>query len=101
MITIDESQAHQVKYLLEQAIQGNHILFEPQLLKRALARPVPSIEQSYAVEHHVEKLFTLPGLAAKRAYLERLDQETLDVVVKTYFNVVENRLAEDSRKAIH
>jgi len=63
MITITEDQAHQVKSLLEQAIQGNHILFEPQL--------------------------------------ERLDQTTIDLVVKTYFNIVENRLLEDSRKATH
>lgn len=94
MIYITEEQAAQVKYLIDQAIQGNHILFDPATLKRVLAKPVPSTEEAYAAEPHVEKLMGLPGLAAKRAYLERLDAETFELVVKTYFNIVENSLFE-------
>lgn len=94
VITITEDQAAQVKYLIDQAIQGNHILFDPATLRRVLSKPAPSLEEAYGVEHHIEKLMTLPGLREKRTYLERLDHQTFDLVVKTYFNIVENSLFE-------
>ncbi len=100
MIYITEEQAAQVKYLLEQAIQGNHILFEASTLKRILESPAPIAEEGYSVEPHVEKLMSLKGLAEKRAYLERLDAPTFAGVVRTYLNIVENTLFE-AKGTIH
>lgn len=96
MIYITEDQAAQVKYLLEQAIQGNHILFDPPTLKRILETPAtpPPDGESYAAEPHIEKLMSLKGLPEKRAYLERLDPITFEGVVRTYLNIVENTLFE-------
>lgn len=95
MIYITEDQAAQVKYLLEQAIQGNHILFDSPTLKRILEMPVaPADAENYAVEPHIEKLMSLSGLAEKRAYLEKLDAKTFEGVVRTYLNIVENTLFE-------
>ncbi len=77
MIYITEDQAAHVKYLLEQAIQGNHILFDSPTLKRILEIPItPGDSDSYAIEPHIEKIMSLKGLAEKRAYLERLDPKT-------------------------
>lgn len=97
MIYITEDQAAQVKYLLEQAIQGNHILFDSSTLKRILEAPVVAVavtDENYSLEHHIEKIMSLKGLAEKRAYLERLDPQTFDGVVRTYLNIVENTLFE-------
>lgn len=95
MIYITEDQAAQVKYLLEQAIQGNHILFDSPTLKRILEMPLPAADdENYSVEPHIEKLMSLSGLAEKRAYLERLDAKTFAGVVRTYLNIVENTLFE-------
>lgn len=107
MITITEDQVAHVQYLLDQALQGNHVLFRPDELKGAFSRPRPEkttegacAEDGYGVEHHIEKLMTLETLAQKRAYVERLDPTTFDRVVRTYFNIVENTLL-DARKAAH
>jgi len=102
VIYITEDQAAQVKYLLEQAIQGNHILFDPMTLKRILETPsLPQQEgESYEAEPHIEKLMSLKGLPEKRAYLERLDPKTFEGVVRTYLNIVENTLFE-AKGTIH
>lgn len=95
MIYITEEQAAQVKYLLEQAIQGNHILFDSPTLKRILEMPVtPADGENYAIEPHIEKLMSLKSLVEKRTYLERLDEKTFEGVVRTYLNIVENTLFE-------
>jgi hypothetical protein len=94
VIYVTKDQVAQVKYLLEQAIQGNHILFCPNAIKRILATPAHLAEGStYGAEPHVEKLMSLKGLANQRAYLERLDPITFESVVRTYMNIVENTLS--------
>jgi hypothetical protein len=99
VIYITEAQAAQVKYLLEQAIQGNHILFDSPTLKRILENPRAEGE-SYECEPQIEKLMSLAGLPAKRAFLERLDPKTFEGVVRTYLNIVENTLFE-AKGTIH
>ncbi len=99
MIYITEDQAAHVKYLLEQAIQGNHILFDSPTLKRILELPISTGDtenrgDDYAIEPHIEKIMSLKNLAEKRAYLERLDAKTFEGVVRTYLNIVENTLFE-------
>jgi hypothetical protein len=57
-------------------------------------RRAVSEEDAYAVEPHIEKLLALPTLSEQRAYVGKLDEETLERVVLTYFNIVENNLFE-------
>ena len=97
MITVSQEQLDTVEYLLEQSAQGNHILFELDMVRQVFALPsIPMSEtQAYEVEHHIEKLISLEGLEKQKAYLELLPELTLHCVVKTYFNIVENNLFEN------
>lgn len=100
MIVISEDQLDQVEYLIDQSLQGNHILFDPCLIREIfhagkLHRDLP-IEKAYEVEPHIERLISLPTLAQKKAYVEKLDRDTVIDVIKTYFNIVENNLYENS-----
>jgi len=102
MITISRNRMNQVEYLIGQSIQGNHILFDLDTLRRVFWNDTLkhrstqlTDEQAYCVEHHIEKLITQPTLAEKRAYLEQLPPETLEHVVRTYFNIVENNIYEN------
>ncbi|MBC7690509.1 MAG: hypothetical protein H7222_01960 [Methylotenera sp.] len=98
MIYISEDQLNQVEYLIDQSRQGNHVLFDAETIKRvfnAIPRVhFPNEEQCYTVEHHIERLIEKPSLMQKRAYLEQLDTDTFDLVVRTYFNIVENKMHE-------
>lgn len=113
VIYITEDQAAQVQYLIQQAIQGNHVLFDSAHLEKAvrvlaarratvdaLGGNSEEVASSYGVEHHIEKLMSLKTQPEKRAYFEQLDEETFAAVVRTYFNIVENSLYE-ARKVTH
>ena len=101
MIYVNQSHVDQVEYLLEQAMQGNHVLFDAETLRKtfrkdrsvSFSEPMKD-EDAYAVEPHIEKLLELPSLEQKRAFLESLDPGTLEHVVRAYFNIVENSLYE-------
>lgn len=100
MITISKNQMNQVEYLIDQSIRGNHVLFDLDALRRVFWKENPRLsntlseQEAYSVEHHIERLITEPSLAQKRAYLEALDEDTFEMVVKTYFNIIENNIYE-------
>lgn len=96
MIQISGDQLKQVEYLISQSIQGNHILFDAETIRRVLKHSASRPVQTPGAEHHLEQLILQPSLRAKRAYLERLDPDTFECVVRTYMNVVENNLLESS-----
>lgn len=96
MIYVNQEQVDQVEYLLGQAVQGNHVLFSPELVRSAITNESSfTDEDAYRVEPVLEKLIELPTLERKRAYLEQLDSSTLEAVVLAYFNIVENSLYEN------
>lgn len=101
MIYVSKNQLNQVEYLIGQSIQGNHVLFDLQVLRDVFWKDYLSCvetiseEEAYEVEHHIERIISLPSLHQKRAYLEALDRRTLERVVKTYFNIVENNIYEN------
>jgi hypothetical protein len=98
VIHVSKRQLSQVEYLIGQSILGNHVLFDAEMVRRVLVDSSPiETADAHAVEHHIEKLILQPSIDEKRAYLEGLDQETLERVVRTYFNIVENNLYETSR----
>jgi hypothetical protein len=102
VIYVSEKQLHQVEYLIDQSIQGNHILFDPEMVRRVFQKKgagpgdssILNEEEAYSVEHHIERLILQPTLIQKRAYLEKLDAKTYEWVVRTYFNIVENNIYE-------
>lgn len=97
MIEVQQDHLQQVEYLISQSEQGNHVLFEPELVRHAFLENHITIteEDSYAVEPYIERLLGFPTLAEKKAYLGQLDNITLTKVVRTYFNIVENNLVEN------
>ena len=100
VIYVSKRQLQQVEYLIAQSTLGNHVLFDIERVRQIFWRGDPfltellSDEDAYSVEHHIERLILQPTLAEKRAYLEKLDPDTFELVVKTYFNIVENNLYE-------
>jgi ribosomal protein L17 len=103
MITVSQEQLDTVEYLLEQSAQGNHVLFEKDLVRQVFASPSTpmSQDQAYEVEHHIEKLISLENIEKQKAYLEVLPELILHRVVLTYFNIVENNLFEKNGSERH
>ena len=99
MIYVSEDLLHQVEYLISQSKVGNHLLFDPGTVKSVFhlhGQQDISEEDAYAVEHHIEKIIEQPTLRAKKAYIKKLDARTHQLVVRTYFSIVENDLLENN-----
>jgi hypothetical protein len=100
MITVSQEQLDAVEYLLSQSAQGNHVLFELDMVRKVFATPtlLMTDQEIKAVEQHIEKIITLESIDQQKAYLDQLPENTLHSVVKTYFNIVENNLFEKGSK---
>lgn len=98
MIYVNQDQLDQVKYLLEQSAQGNHLLFDESVLRRI----APRIGQQEArnervekAEHLLEQMILRPSISSKKAFLEGLDPEIYDEVARVFFNIVQNTMQEN------
>lgn len=100
VIQISQESVRQIEYLISQSISGNHILFDVESIRDVYATRTGTPDESIsanpqAVESHLEKMIALPTLVQKRAYLEKLDGRTFRMIVRTYFNIVENNLYDN------
>jgi len=112
MITVSGKQAKEIEYLIEQSIQGHHVLFDESLLKSLLCheeptpalqknRPLLKEETSAEFQHHeklLEQILKLPTLAQKRAYLDRLADHEQEGLLRLWLNVVENSLYQSTQE---
>ena len=99
MIHIDKDKLQEVEYLFSQSAQGLHILFDNADIRRVLSRPTEEIDFfTFENVNRVQKLLSdfiaKETIQAKQAFLEKLDQETHDLLLRTYFNIVENSIFE-------
>lgn len=95
-----ESSSH-LEYLFAQSIKGFHLLFDHRQLAQILARP--SEELDIFSFDNLDRVQTIFGEFAnrktfeeKKAYMESLDAETFEILVRTYFNIVENAVLEST-----
>ena len=98
---IDQENLRELEYLFAQSVQGIHILFDNASLARILSQPTEELEV-FSFEN-LDKIQSIFGdfvnrqtLEEKRAYLESLDKETYELLVRTYFNIVENAVLEST-----
>ena len=98
MITINQNQLDTVEYLIQQSAQGNHVLFDLDLVRKVFSIKTDPMSEAQAreVESHIETLITLDTFEKQKAYVEALHEEVLYRVIKTYFNIVENNMFEKS-----
>ena len=99
MITVSQEQLTTVEYLIKQSTQGNHILFDIDVVRKVFSNQTKPMSEAEAreIEGHIERLICLEGYERQKAYLSRLPEMVLYRVVKIYFNIVENNLFETSR----
>lgn len=97
MIQVSEKNFIQVEYLLNQSIQGNHILFDAEQIRKAfLNRVLPAKDEEYVqVKSLIEKLIALDSIEEQKNWIKSLNEKMLTILVKTYLNIVENRIFDE------
>ena len=96
MIYVSQEQLDQVKYLLKQSAQGNHLLFDDRTVRR-VAEGLGKNGRDERVEKAealLEQMILRPTIKAKKDFLEGLDPLTHDDVARVYFNIVQNTAQE-------
>jgi hypothetical protein len=98
MIYVSQEQLDQVKYLLKQSAQGNHLLFDERTIHRIADRLGNSESRDERVEKAealLEQMILRPTIKAKKDFLAGLDPLTYDDVARVYFNIVQNTAQEN------
>ena len=103
---IERKQLKDIEFLFNQSTKGIHLLFEDNR-KLAHILSVPTKEKSFFDSknmHKIQEVFT--GLISKKSlkekqfYLNNLNSENFEILVRTYFHIVDNTILTQN-KNIH
>ncbi len=97
MEKIQEKNLQQMEALLHHSTRGVHILFDNQTIARVLCAPTDQkvfldVEKIKKVQDILTKLITKKSYTEKLAYLEELDPSSFEMLIRTYFHIVENTI---------
>ncbi|MGE0633765.1 MAG: hypothetical protein AB7O96_15230 [Pseudobdellovibrionaceae bacterium] len=104
MAQVEEQNLQRMESLLAQSAQGIHILFDNPSLKKVLSRPTNDkdffdFNKMKKVQDMMTTLIAKPSYFEKLAFLRDLDLENYELLVRTYFHIVENtvRASQDHK----
>jgi hypothetical protein len=91
-----------VEHLLSQSLKGFHFAFDKQDIKLALGSPLNGISEfEYENREQVQEIFfkfvKQETLDKKQAFLETLSVLDKELLIKAYFNILENALKKCSQ----
>ncbi len=99
-LRISDSHLDQIEHLLAQSMNGIHLLFDNETIARILR--VPTEEKELFHLRNLDKIQDLfsqfvqkPTLFEKQAFLHSLDAASFELLLRTYFHIVDNSLASD------
>ncbi len=96
-LKISNSHLDQIEHLLAQSMNGIHLLFDNETIARILKTPTESIDLFHVKNiERIQKLFTdfiqKETFQEKELYLQSLDPESYEMLLRTYFQIVDNSL---------
>ena len=100
-IDCDSQNLEQIEYLLYQSTQGIHFMFDNSEIAKILSKS--SREEKFFTEANMKKVQALlskflecPTMQAKRLYLEKLKGQDFELLVRAYFQLVDNTILAHS-----
>jgi hypothetical protein len=99
-----EKKIQKLESLLQQSALGHHLLFDREAIREALAsdsqKEVPKADLNTETLAKVQKilndLIEKPTLLAQQCFIRDLDPESYQLLIRTYFNIVENTVRAQS-----
>lgn len=96
-LKINDDHLDQIEHLLAQSMNGIHLLFDNETIAKILKTPTEEKELFHFKNlDRIQELFTAfvqnESLQQKRMWLESLDQESFEMLLRTYFHIVDNSL---------
>lgn len=90
-------QIEELEKLLNQSIKGYHHLFDKDKIAQILKTPTEEID-FFTVENMdiIQKLFNdlikKNSMQEKQAFIEKLDEKNFEILLRTYFHIVESTM---------
>lgn len=97
LMEISDHQLDQIEHLLQQSMNGLHILFDHHKVAEILRTPTESLdlfnpENLNRIDQLFAGLVQKENLSLKRLYLESLDPQSFEMLLRAYFHIVDNSL---------
>lgn len=97
MDKIEEKGLQQMESLLHHSTRGIHILFDNKQIAEILRNSqgnhdLADQDKVKRVQEVLVQLISRRSYTEKMAYLNDLDRESYDILVRTYFSIVENTI---------
>ncbi len=97
LLYIEPKQLEQLEYLLNQSAQGVHLVFDKSAVARVMATPTEKLdfftfENITKVQSLFSKFVQKNTLLEKKMYVESLDTSNYDLLVRAYFQILENAI---------
>jgi len=104
---IDPSQTTQVEYLLNQSARGNHVLFDPDDIKKALGseQSLEKMKGDYLDTFDLKTLQKMRDLldllmrqstvSEKRHFILTLPPDSKELLIKAYFHILDSTLFQN------
>lgn len=94
---MQEQSLERMEALLRQSSMGIHILFDNDSIARVMKEPKEdkdyfSFDRMQKVQNVMTQLVTKPTYIDKISFLRDLDTESYELLVRTYFHIVENTI---------
>ena len=103
MFYVETDQLNEINFLFDLSQQGHHLLFDHEDVKMYMQIPMKDYYQLVDTNHEdvealFEKFLSIPGIENKRDYFQSLHPKNQEVILKTYFSIVDNRMIDKNIK---
>ena len=100
-LNIQESHLKNIEDILRHSMNGTHLLFNNEKVAEILSVPTENInffskKNMNKIEGLFNKLVLRKSLEDKQSFLNALPHEEFEIVVRLYFNILENSLKNAS-----
>lgn len=98
-MSINNLQLDQIETLLAQSMNGIHLLFDHREVAQVLRTPTEemdffSFDNIRVIQDLFSGLIASEGVWAKRSFLASLDKEQYEILMRTYFHILDNSVLE-------
>lgn len=96
-MNFSDQQLDQIEHLLQQSMNGLHILFDHKKVAEILKTPTEKLklfekDNLKKIDQLFQGLVQKENLSLKQLYLENLDPESFEILLRAYFHIVDNSL---------
>lgn len=97
MLPIEAKKLEQIEHLLTQSTLGIHLLFDNLSIAKVLRTPTEDLDffnfkNISKIQDLLTQFIARETYQAKMEYLRSLDSENYELLVRTYFHIVENTI---------